>query len=80
MGVFDIDPWDAARRHYERQSMLFMARLMRHFGVTQIDLPNYLVNANDTVEIQDMPESNTTFYRIKVEFQIASQSDILERK
>lgn len=61
---FNPDPWDVARAHYEREMRLFMARMLRHFNVTQIELPLYEVNASDTVEWQDLPNGNR-LYRIK---------------
>lgn len=76
MGAFDVDPWEVAKRHYERQMHLFMIRVMRHFNVTQLELPNYDIDASGVTDIQEMPESNATFYRIKGYFQTDAHGDI----
>lgn len=65
MSMLELDPWEVARRHYERQMHLFMARLMRHFGVTQIELSNRAIPADAVIDIVGVPEKDATFYRIK---------------
>lgn len=60
---FQVDPWDAAKAHYERHMMAFMVRLMRHFGVTQVELPHDTLPADVVVDSQETPTG--VFYRVK---------------
>jgi hypothetical protein len=73
-GPFDLDPWAAARQYHERQMFMFVARVMRHFGVTQMELPNYPVSTSDQIEARDMPEKGATFYRIKGELALQASA------
>lgn len=71
MNLSDIDPWDVARKHYEREMHMFMARLMHHFGVQQIELPNYAMFADRGVTVmQEVPERDSRIYRIKGYFEL----------
>ena len=70
MGMFDLDPWEVARKHYERESRIFMARIMRHFGVTQVELPQYIINAKDEFVVDHRLDNGSTFYRIKDQFEV----------
>ena len=63
MSAFDLDPWEVARRHYEKQMMELMARLMRHFNATQVELSHDPLPADITVDRRDTPTG--VFYRIK---------------
>ena len=73
--MFDLDPWESARRYYEKRQMLFMIRLMRRFGVSQVEVPNYDVDAKGEVSWQDVPERNATLYRIKGHFELAARPE-----
>lgn len=76
MSAFDLDPWKVAERHYEREMHLFMCRLMRHLGVTQIEVPNYPVSAKDELVMTENFAKNSRFYRIKGEFQITTPDEV----
>ena len=75
----DIDPWDVARRHYEKQTMMFMSRLLRHFGVTQVELPMYPVSADEVLEMRELPEKGAVFYRIKGQLKLDGDGYVGER-
>lgn len=61
---FHIDPWEAAKRHYEKQMLEFMVKLMRHFGVTQVEMSWEPLPDGVLVEWQDT-ETGRRFYRVK---------------
>lgn len=75
---FNVDPWEAARLHYEREMHRFMARLMRHFNVTQIELPMYELPADAVIERTDLIDKGAVFYRIKGHLDLRGSKDVTE--
>lgn len=62
---FQVDPWEAAKAHYEQQMHNFMVGLLRHFNVTQveIDLRDIVLGPDHAIEVRDLPNGNRN-YRI----------------
>lgn len=71
--ISETDYWETARRHFEKESRMFMSRLLRHLGLTQIELPMYPVSADEVVEWTDLPNGNR-FYRIKGQWRLDGDS------
>lgn len=74
MVLSEKDAWETARKHYERQSMMFMVGLMRHLGLTQIELPPSVFHEVGTVEMTENFETGGRFYRIRGEFKLDAAS------
>lgn len=72
--AFQADPWQVAKAHYERETLRFMAALMRQLGVTQVEIPFGALVLDATVEMYDTPTGK--FYRIVGELKLSeSQSE-----
>ena len=67
---FVVDPSDFWRRHYEQEAHRFMAALMRHFEITQIEIPASEIYRDSTVEWNDKIDTGTRFYRIVGELKL----------
>lgn len=71
MNPWIVDPWEAARKHYERKLLEHTAAIMKAAGLQQIDVPHdSMMNEKDVVEITDHRDGR--FFRIRGTFKVAA--------
>lgn len=63
---FTLGPWEAARTYHERETMRMVAKVMKACGVSQIDISDTTLMADDSIAVEHQPG----FLRIKGHFEL----------